>query len=399
MNNLIESATDLEENKVPVLEYKKSAKTILEKVDFEKKYSVKNNKNSENYIFRLINKYKNHNNIVVMLDGQVVFKKSDNDFLGVTITSFTAEDYVNRSFDKRLSTYLSSESTDRMEQLLKANLNSAILIDINDVVTLSPPLLIVICGLGDVSHITMINSAKNSAIKIIEKTENASKIYMNVLRQINMGENSQLEYVRIEKVNKTCFINSSIMASLKADATLKLSYADLNDCSIYSDTQINLIGENATAETKNIIFADGQDKHLHFTLIEHSAKHTAGHILNHAVAKDFSEVYLEGVGKINKGMSGSNSDQHSEIITLSDTVTVKANPYLIIDEYDVKAGHGAAVGQLEDDQLYYLMSRGLPKPEAQRLIITGFVQPVADNICINELKTEFERLVQQKLEN
>ncbi|MNW14186.1 FeS cluster assembly protein SufD [compost metagenome] len=75
-----------------------------------------------------------------------------------------------------------------------------------------------------------------------------------------------------------------------------------------------------------------------------------------------------------------------------------ANPILLIDEDDVKAGHAASVGQVNPEQVYYLMSRGIPKETAQRLIVYGFLAPVVSQIPIAKIEDQLNALVERKLE-
>lgn len=75
-----------------------------------------------------------------------------------------------------------------------------------------------------------------------------------------------------------------------------------------------------------------------------------------------------------------------------------ANPILLIDEDDVKAGHAASVGQVNVEQVYYLMSRGITKQNAERLIIHGFLAPVVSEIPIEAVQEQLQRLLERKLE-
>jgi Fe-S cluster assembly protein SufD len=80
-------------------------------------------------------------------------------------------------------------------------------------------------------------------------------------------------------------------------------------------------------------------------------------------------------------------------IILSDQAIVNVNPILLIDEYDVKAGHGATIGKLEAEQLYYLQSRGLTKQQAEKLIIHGFIKPIIDHIKDEVIATRIEEKI------
>jgi Fe-S cluster assembly protein SufD len=101
--------------------------------------------------------------------------------------------------------------------------------------------------------------------------------------------------------------------------------------------------------------------------------------------------------KIEKGMKNANAFQTLKGIITSDESIVEVNPILLIDEYDVKAGHGATIGKIEEDQLYYLQSRGLTRKEAEKLIINGFLQPIIDEIDDEPLRDRFVHLVNSRI--
>ncbi len=94
---------------------------------------------------------------------------------------------------------------------------------------------------------------------------------------------------------------------------------------------------------------------------------------------------------IHHGASKSNGVQTERVLMLSEKARGDANPILLIDEDDVMAGHAASVGRVDELQLYYLMSRGLSRKEAERLVVHGFLQPVVSELAIDSVK---ERLVQ-----
>jgi len=84
-------------------------------------------------------------------------------------------------------------------------------------------------------------------------------------------------------------------------------------------------------------------------------------------------------------------------IIASDQAIIEVNPILLIDEYDVKAGHGATIGKLDENSVYYLMSRGLTRKDAERLMINGFLNPIISEITDEPLKERFVSLVNQRL--
>jgi Fe-S cluster assembly protein SufD len=118
---------------------------------------------------------------------------------------------------------------------------------------------------------------------------------------------------------------------------------------------------------------------------------------NIAIANSNGRVILNGVEKILKGMKQADAYQSLKGIIASDQAIIEVNPILLIDEYDVKAGHGATIGKLDENSVYYLMSRGLTRKDAERLMINGFLNPIISEIEDEPLKERFVSLVNQRL--
>ena len=131
--------------------------------------------------------------------------------------------------------------------------------------------------------------------------------------------------------------------------------------------------------------------------LEHSAPHTYGDMDNYGIVKSKASLIIDGVGRIYKGMSGSDTHQTNKIIVFDEGCKAQANPYLYIDEYDVKASHGASVGKIDEDHLYYLMSRGLSKQDAMNRVSFGYFLPVLDFISVESLKVRFSDVLKEKV--
>ena len=120
-----------------------------------------------------------------------------------------------------------------------------------------------------------------------------------------------------------------------------------------------------------------------------AAKRTDAQINNHGVVQDKAKLLFNAIGKVDKGCIGSNAYQKTRGVILSDKAEINANPYLIIDEFDVEgAGHAATVGRFDEQDIHYMMSRGIPREEAETMVINGFVTPVIEEIP-NERMQEY----------
>lgn len=112
---------------------------------------------------------------------------------------------------------------------------------------------------------------------------------------------------------------------------------------------------------------------------------------------DEATAIINGITKIEKGSAKANGQQTERVLMLSPKARGDANPILLIDEDDVMAGHAASVGQVNAEQVYYLMSRGIARAAAERLIIYGFLDPVVSEIPVEAVRKRLQQILERKL--
>ncbi len=110
-----------------------------------------------------------------------------------------------------------------------------------------------------------------------------------------------------------------------------------------------------------------------------------------------AKITVNAVGCIEKGMDKSSSKQTTRGTILDETGKIEANPVLLIDNNDVSASHAAAIGKISDEGLFYLMSRGLSKKDAEKLIIAGFVNPMIKSIEDSGIRNLLSEVIDYKL--
>ena len=179
-------------------------------------------------------------------------------------------------------------------------------------------------------------------------------------------------------------------------ARVSCAYVELTDYTTLSKIKYRLLEEEASVKLRLASLSkEKENKHYEMTL-EHLAPHTYGDMDNYGIVKSKASLIIDGVGRIYKGMSGSDTHQTNKIIVFDEGCKAQANPYLYIDEYDVKASHGASVGKIDEDHLYYLMSRGLSKQDAMHLVTYGYFLPVLEFISVESLKERFSDVLKEK---
>ncbi len=157
---------------------------------------------------------------------------------------------------------------------------------------------------------------------------------------------------------------------------------------------IELLKEYANARVELLSLANHSPLEF-MQKIVHKAKETTSNISNFGVALHEGNVLFDTTGKIEKGMSKSRCVQLSKGIVMDDVSSVTSKPILLIDEYDVIANHGASIGKMSDESLFYLMSRGLTKQEAFLLILEGIVHPFIEKIADEKLKLSVNQKIEQ----
>ncbi len=171
----------------------------------------------------------------------------------------------------------------------------------------------------------------------------------------------------------------------------------LNDGNTIGNIDTNLLGEGSETDSKMIAITDGPSRMGINNCVTNRGKHTVGNILQRGVLLGQSQLVFNGIGDIIHGASGAKAEQENRLLMMSDEARANANPILLIDENDVLAGHAASVGQVDQQQLYYLMSRGIDRKQAQRLVIRGFLGVVLSAIPVKTVRQQLVTTIERKL--
>src|ERR671934_43585 len=158
-----------------------------------------------------------------------------------------------------------------------------------------------------------------------------------------------------------------------------------------------MVGEHAKGETLSIAFAgEGQHQDAGAKMV-HAAPHTSSSILSKSVARGGGRTSYRGLIQVNEGAHGSKSNVLCDALLVDQVSRSDTYPYVDIREDDVSMGHEASVSKVSDDQLFYLMSRGLAEDEAMAMIVRGFIEPIARELPM-EYALELNRLIELQME-
>jgi len=218
--------------------------------------------------------------------------------------------------------------------------------------------------------------------------------YRSGSTEIFLGDGAQVGYVAVQKWGRNVWHFSDHRAELQKDSTLRLFNVTLGGKFSKTRVEASLVGEGSNAELKAIYFASGEQFFDFHTLQDHRVGNTRSDLLFKGALQDVSRTVYAGLIKIEKHAARSDAYQANRNLVLSDKAKATSIPMLEIDNNDVRCTHGATVGPVDPEHLFYLRSRGIPEPTAKRMLIQGFFGDVLDRIPFEHAR----RLVEAELE-
>lgn len=205
-----------------------------------------------------------------------------------------------------------------------------------------------------------------------------------------VGDGAQLDYVNWQDLGRNVYNFTHERAKVLRDATLHWILAGLGTKLTKSFIDTVLAGEGSTALMSGVYFVD-QNQHLDYdTEQNHLVPHTRSDLLYKGALKDEARSVWQGNIHVYPGAQRTDAYQASRNLSLSHTARADSIPGLEIEADDVRCTHGAAISQIDKEEVFYLMARGIPGLVAEQMIVTGFFQPVLDRIPMDSVRARLE---------
>lgn len=227
--------------------------------------------------------------------------------------------------------------------------------------------------------------------------EGSEKASANIIVEVIAKNGAKVKFSAIDQLGEHLSTYMNRRGYIMRDASVDWALGVLNDGNVIADFDSDLVGEGSHAELKAVAISAGRQTQAIDTRVTNKAPYSIGHILQHGVIRERGTLTFNGIGHIIKGAKGADAQQESRVLMLSDQARGDANPILLIDENEVTAGHAASVGRVDPEEMYYLLSRGLHKEEAERLVIRGFLGSVLTAIPVKEVQKELIEVIEGKL--
>src|ERR687887_477151 len=221
--------------------------------------------------------------------------------------------------------------------------------------------------------------------------------YSNAVVELFVEQGAKLEYVSLQNLSHETWHFASHHARVARDAELDWVAGGFGSKKGKVRIQNDLAGEGATSRVTGAYFADGE-QHLDYdTFQEHIAPHTTSDFAFKGVLRDEASVVWRGMIRVEKDAQRTNAYQENRNLLLSEKAHADSIPGLEILANDVRCTHGATVGQVDRDQLFYLMARGLSRGEAERLIVRGFFTDLLDRIELEPVRNALGEALEARI--
>ena len=225
----------------------------------------------------------------------------------------------------------------------------------------------------------------------------SESIVHNGASEVYIKPGAKVQFASVHHLGEQATDVTYRRAVVENDGSIEWIVGEMNSGDSASETLSILKGNGSTSDAKVIAVGAGSQRLNYTTKAVHFGKSSSSQMITRAVMREGATAIINGITKIEKGATKADGQQTEKVLMLSPKARGDANPILLIDEDDVTAGHAASVGQVNPEQIYYLMSRGISRADAERLIIYGFLAPVVSDIPLEPLQKQLQGLVERKL--
>lgn len=254
-------------------------------------------------------------------------------------------------------------------------------------------------GAGFFSRVLILAEANSQVSYVDEMVSDdfdAQTFQSNVVELI-ARDGAVVQYVSVQRLGRGAFFQSAQRTLAHRDANIDTLNVGLGGSVSRVDLNAQLLGPGASSDMLGLYFGD-DDQHFDFnTSQDHIEPNTSSDLLYKGALDGDSRAVFRGIIRVHKGAQRTDAYQTNRNLLLSEGARADSLPNLEIEADDVKCSHGATVGQLDADALFYLMSRGLPRVQAERLVVLGFLGEVLTRLPLGGVVEKVTRVIAEKL--
>jgi len=240
---------------------------------------------------------------------------------------------------------------------------------------------------------------ENGEVQIIERHQNLTNndVLTNSVTEIFAAESAIVDYYKIQNDAPTASLIDNTYINQKSKSNVNVHTFSFGGKLIRNNLNFYQNGEYMDSTLKGVTILGGKQHVDHHTLVHHIEPNCESHQDYKGIYGDNSTGVFNGKIIVDKIAQKTNAFQKNNNILISDKATINTKPQLEIFADDVKCSHGCTIGQLDEDALFYMQTRGIPKKEARALLMYAFANNVLESVRIPELKTRINKLIAKKL--
>jgi Fe-S cluster assembly protein SufD len=306
-------------------------------------------------------------------------------------------------FDAHFGKYINF-SKDGLLALNTALMSDGAFVFVPEGATLKHPLMIT--NITDANEHALFQQPRN--LIIIEKNASASIIenymavgaftsFTNVVNEIFVGENASLEHYKVQRAAGNTYHTNYTQLHQLANTNINQVTLTLDGQWVRNNLHFFMNGENCNSLLYGLYIPDGKQFVDNHSRVDHAKPNCFSDEKYKGILKDEATAVFNGKIVVHEDAQKTNAYQRNQNILLSNTATINTKPQLEIFADDVKCTHGATIGQLDEEPMFYLRSRGISEQEARRLLLNAFADDIAEKIKIPELVAILESEIERKL--
>lgn len=247
---------------------------------------------------------------------------------------------------------------------------------------------------------TIIVAGEGSKVTVIDGFGSVTGEYQafaDPIVELALHEGAQVRYVTMQDWGRNVWEVGIIRSTLARDATLNSLLVGIGGKVVRADVDSVLQGPGASSEMLGLVFGDGRQHYDIQTLQEHAAPHTTSDLLYKNAVKDRATSVFIGMIRVHPGAQKTNAFQVNRNLILSDGAKAISDPKLEIMANDLRCTHGSATSRLNEEHLFYLMSRGLTRAEAVRMVVEGFFAELFERVPLERVGAQLHVAVAAKM--
>lgn len=295
-----------------------------------------------------------------------------------------------------LKKFFSTETKDKFAMFNAATWTNGYFVRVPAGFQSKVPIIVKHTAFDPASSRSVIVAEPGSRVTICEIFEGSAPVHYGTL-DVRAADNAEVNLVTIQRFSDATCDHSCKRIECGRDSRVNWTFALLGGKTTRLKTDASFTGAGSSATIRGAYFGTGGQNFSIITRCAHAAQNTGARVDTRGVLKDSSSSLTRGLIRIEREARGTDSHLNDRTLHLNSGVTSNSIPSLEIENNDVRASHGASTGKIDENKLFYMMSRGVSREDAEALIVEGFLAPIVDGIMEESVREGVKELIADKL--